>query len=170
MDAGDPDSLENEEPLSPKGPEERIVRNPEQAYLAVCLGVKDQHLDLREWIEYHQRLGVGKFYIFDDNSSVPVSEELQDLIKEGWPLLKSGLCSNGLTTCMLDLQQPQPELCLQVAQCLQVLCQQSSSSVDTGQWDSCDAHMAAKVPCAPRVCMCDHEKAAVRKLGALTLL
>ena len=64
-------------------PAERIVRDAEEAYLAVCLGVKDQNEDLREWIEYHRSIGVGKFYIFDDNSTVPAAAELQDLIQEG---------------------------------------------------------------------------------------
>ena len=64
-------------------PRERIVRNAEEAYLAVCLGVKDQNEDLREWIEYHRSIGVGKFYIFDDNSTVPAAPGLQDLIREG---------------------------------------------------------------------------------------
>ena len=59
------------------------MRDPGQAYLAMCLGVKDQNEDLREWIQYHQSIGVGKFYIFDDNSSVPAAEGLQDLIQEG---------------------------------------------------------------------------------------
>ena len=64
-------------------PAERIVRDAEEAYLAVCLGVKDQNEDLREWIEYHRSIGVGKFYVFDDNSTVPAAAELQDLIQEG---------------------------------------------------------------------------------------
>jgi hypothetical protein len=73
----------DEEPPPPKMPAERIVRDAEEAYLAVCLGVKDQNEDLREWIEYHRSIGVGKFYIFDDNSTVPAAVELQDLIQEG---------------------------------------------------------------------------------------
>ena len=81
--AGDPDPFEDEEPPPPKAPAERIVRDPGQAYLAICLGVKDQNEDLREWITYHQSIGVGKFYIFDDSSSIPAAEALQDLVQEG---------------------------------------------------------------------------------------
>lgn len=80
--AGDPEILD-EEPLPPEVPAEKIVRDPGQAYLAICLGVKDQNEDLREWIQYHQSIGVGKFYVFDDSSSVPAAEGLQDLIQEG---------------------------------------------------------------------------------------
>lgn len=67
----------------PKAPAERIIRDPGQAYLAMCLGVKDQNEDLREWIQYHRAIGVGKFYVFDDNSTVPVAKTLQDLIQAG---------------------------------------------------------------------------------------
>jgi hypothetical protein len=34
--------------------------------------VKDELDDLPEWIEYHRRMGVSKFYVFDHNSSVPM--------------------------------------------------------------------------------------------------
>lgn len=49
----------------------------------MCLVVKDQGEDLREWVDYHQRIGANKFYIFDDNSSVPVLPEIEDLVKSG---------------------------------------------------------------------------------------
>jgi hypothetical protein len=32
--------------------------------------VKNQHADLREWLEYHKWLGVGKVYVYDNNSTV----------------------------------------------------------------------------------------------------
>ena len=84
------DIFDLKEPPSPKAPAEKIIRNPQQAYLAMCLGVKDQNEDLREWIEYHRSIGVGKFYVFDDNSTVPAADALQDLIQEGKP------CRTGL--------------------------------------------------------------------------
>jgi len=31
--------------------------NDPHSYFALCLAVKDEVLDLREWIEYHYRLG-----------------------------------------------------------------------------------------------------------------
>ena len=77
------DKFDLKEPPPPKAPAEQIIRNPQQAYLAICLGVKDQNEDLREWIEYHRYIGVGKFYVFDDNSTVPAASTLQDLIQEG---------------------------------------------------------------------------------------
>jgi len=81
--AGQTEPIEEEEPAPPPVPAEKIIRDPGQAYLAMCLGVKDQNEDLREWIRYHQSLGVGKFYVFDDSSIVPAAEAIQDLIQEG---------------------------------------------------------------------------------------
>ncbi len=81
--AGQTEPIEEEEPAPPPVPAEKIIRDPGQAYLAMCLGVKDQNVDLREWIRYHQSLGVGKFYVFDDSSIVPAAEAIQDLIQEG---------------------------------------------------------------------------------------
>ncbi len=83
--AGYPDPLEHGPPAPPL-PAERVIRDPEDVYLAICLIVRDQNQDLREWIRYHQHVGVGKFYIFDDNSllsSQPAADYLQDLIQEG---------------------------------------------------------------------------------------
>ena len=53
------------------------------AYLAMCLVVRDQNNDLREWIEYHYNLGVSKFYIFDDNSTAPADQDILDLVEAG---------------------------------------------------------------------------------------
>ena len=41
-------------------------------YLALCLAAKDQHLDLREWLDHHLALGVSKIYLFDDHSDPPM--------------------------------------------------------------------------------------------------
>lgn len=39
-------------------------------YVAICAIVKNQHRDIREWLEYHRWLGVGKVYVYDNNSTV----------------------------------------------------------------------------------------------------
>ena len=49
--------------------------------VALCLAVKDEHQDLREWIAYHRDIGVGKIYIFDNNSTQPLLADLQDFIQ-----------------------------------------------------------------------------------------
>lgn len=38
-----------------------------------------QHTDIREWLEHHLLLGVGKVYIFD-NSTIPMLTVFQDLV------------------------------------------------------------------------------------------
>ncbi|KAK9834848.1 hypothetical protein WJX81_003498 [Elliptochloris bilobata] len=53
------------------------------AYLAVCLVVRDQHADIREWLHHHMALGVGRFYIFDNNSTTPMLGHLEDLVRGG---------------------------------------------------------------------------------------
>ena len=39
-----------------------------------------QHTDIREWLEHHLRLGVGKFYVYD-NSTIPMLAMFQDLVR-----------------------------------------------------------------------------------------
>jgi hypothetical protein len=39
-------------------------------YIALCAIVKNQHKDLKEWLEYHKWIGVKKIYVYDNNSTV----------------------------------------------------------------------------------------------------
>lgn len=43
------------------------------AYAALCLVVKDDY-DVVEWLTYHNRIGVGKFYVFDNGSDPPLKK------------------------------------------------------------------------------------------------
>lgn len=52
------------------------------SYFAICAIVKNEDY-LSEWIEYHRRLGCGKFYLFDDNSSVPLIGSIDKYVKSG---------------------------------------------------------------------------------------
>ena len=56
-------------------------------YFSLCLMAKAtqsyEHYDIREFIEYHLRLGTSVIYIYDDNSPVPFNVTLQDYIKTG---------------------------------------------------------------------------------------
>ncbi len=51
--------------------------------LAVAAIVKNEAPYLNEWISYHIRIGVGKFYIFDNDSTDCTRELLQPLIADG---------------------------------------------------------------------------------------
>ena len=51
--------------------------------VSLCLIVKDD-LDLEEWVEYHLALGVGRVYLFDNNSTrVPIIPMLHRFITSG---------------------------------------------------------------------------------------
>lgn len=52
-------------------------------YLAVCAIAKNEGRYLQEWIEYHNMLGVGKFYIYDNESTDNTQEVLQPYVDKG---------------------------------------------------------------------------------------
>jgi hypothetical protein len=52
-----------------------------KSYVAICAIVKNEP-DIREWVEYHYKMGVGTFYI-RDNGDVPIRSSIEDYIKKG---------------------------------------------------------------------------------------
>ena len=55
-----------------------IIPDPAlQAYLAMCVIVRDEPWDLPEWIDHYRELGADAFYIFDHNSSQPLRPALE---------------------------------------------------------------------------------------------
>ena len=67
----------------PVYPENLPPRSGEQdTSFALCLLVKNDPY-LREWVDYHKNMGCSKFYIFDNLSSPPMSEGIQDHIDAG---------------------------------------------------------------------------------------
>lgn len=53
--------------------------HPEQSddYVAICMAVKDQHLDLPEFFQHHyENMGIQHFYVMDDGSDPPLSSFL----------------------------------------------------------------------------------------------
>jgi hypothetical protein len=52
-------------------------------YVAVCCIVKNEDLYFHEWLDYHISIGVSHFYIYDNESAVPVAETLKDYIGKG---------------------------------------------------------------------------------------
>lgn len=55
----------------------------DKTYFAMCMIVKNDHLDIVEWIEYHRRLGCSKFYISDHNSTVPMLDTIRQYVSSG---------------------------------------------------------------------------------------
>ena len=45
-------------------------------YLSVCAILKDENIYLPEWIAYHRAVGVEHFYLYDNESGVPVATTL----------------------------------------------------------------------------------------------
>lgn len=78
-----------------KQPTRAAVREPDQIEssakrtsspygdVAICAVVKDQHRDIREWIEYHRWIGVSKIYLYDNNSTVPLATTVPDYLHSG---------------------------------------------------------------------------------------
>lgn len=60
-------------------------------YLAVCAIAKNEGSYFKEWIEWHRKMGVEKFYIYDNESTDCTKEVLEPYIKSGivqyhyWP-------------------------------------------------------------------------------------
>ncbi|KAA6439138.1 hypothetical protein FEM33_12710 [Dyadobacter flavalbus] len=46
-------------------------------YLTICCIVKDENESLEEWINYHRKIGVQQFYIYDNESKKSVKQTLQ---------------------------------------------------------------------------------------------
>jgi hypothetical protein len=53
-------------------------------YLSLCLIAKDENSYLQEWLDYHILLGVEHFWIYDNESAVPISSSLSEYIDQGW--------------------------------------------------------------------------------------
>ena len=52
-------------------------------YCAVCLIAREENKYIREWAEYHLRIGFDTLLIYDNESRVPLAEELADLVALG---------------------------------------------------------------------------------------
>ncbi len=52
-------------------------------YLALCLWCKNENRYLREWIDYHLLLGVDHIFVIDNNSDIPLANEVSDYIDRG---------------------------------------------------------------------------------------
>ncbi len=60
----------------------RDLPQPEY-YLAVCAIAKNEGAYFEEWIEWHRKLGVEKFYIYDNESTDNTKEILAPYVESG---------------------------------------------------------------------------------------
>ncbi|KAI3824947.1 hypothetical protein L1987_06420 [Smallanthus sonchifolius] len=64
--------------------------------LCVCTMLWNQARSIREWVTYHSWLGVGKWFVYDNNSDDEIKTVVEDLDREGfnvsrhvWPWIKT---------------------------------------------------------------------------------
>lgn len=50
---------------------------PVCGYVALCCIIKDENEYLEEWINYHLKIGVEHFYIYDNGSKIPITVTLE---------------------------------------------------------------------------------------------
>lgn len=51
-------------------------------YLTLCCIAKDETLYLKEWVDYHTLLGVERFIIYDNESTIPIRQSLADYLTD----------------------------------------------------------------------------------------
>jgi hypothetical protein len=51
--------------------------------VAICCIVKNEDIYFNEWIDYHVKVGVSHFYIYDNESINPVSNVVANFVKQG---------------------------------------------------------------------------------------
>ncbi|KAG2489056.1 hypothetical protein HYH03_012492 [Edaphochlamys debaryana] len=69
--------------LEERGSGRILQAAPKHAYVAACLLVKNEHLYIREFIQYHRWIGIEKFYVWDHQSSPPMADVLSDHVLSG---------------------------------------------------------------------------------------
>ncbi len=52
-------------------------------YLSICCIAKNETPYLEEWVNFHRAVGVEHFFIYDNESDIPISETLNKYIKNG---------------------------------------------------------------------------------------
>eukprot|EP01023_Acetabularia_acetabulum_P043487 TRINITY_DN4344_c0_g1_i5.p2 TRINITY_DN4344_c0_g1~~TRINITY_DN4344_c0_g1_i5.p2 ORF type:complete len:396 (-),score=52.69 TRINITY_DN4344_c0_g1_i5:2446-3633(-) len=60
-----------------------VLLQNHDSYVGLCVMVRDEHPFIREWITYHNYIGVDKFYVYDHLSLPPVAPLIQDFIMTG---------------------------------------------------------------------------------------
>lgn len=60
----------------------RLTRKPKYD-VAICCIAKNEDPYLVEWIDYHLQIGVTHFYIYDNESVIPIANTLSSYIKKG---------------------------------------------------------------------------------------
>lgn len=51
--------------------------------IAICAMIKDENYYIKEWIDYHIKIGFDFFLIYDNGSKIPIRKTVKDYIKRG---------------------------------------------------------------------------------------
>lgn len=66
-----------------KSPAARLP-SPQFSVAAICVAIRDEHLDVHEWVSYHVAfVGLKRIYMFDFRSQPPLSSLIQPFIDNG---------------------------------------------------------------------------------------
>jgi hypothetical protein len=66
-----------------EGGVEEVGESAPMNYLSACAILKDENVYLPEWIAYHRAVGVEHFYLYDNESAVPVATTLGPEVNAG---------------------------------------------------------------------------------------
>jgi hypothetical protein len=67
--------------------------------IGVCLIIKNENEYLEEWLAHYRGLGVDKFFIYDNNSSTPITSSDDDVDVILWKNEKFGSQNNAYLNC-----------------------------------------------------------------------
>lgn len=83
--------------LKPRQPPPPPAAARKQHEMCVCTMLRNQGRFLREWVIYHGQIGVGRWFIYDNNSDDDIEEVIESLVinhnynitRHVWPWIKS---------------------------------------------------------------------------------
>ena len=90
--------------------QERNSTKAKKYNLSICAVFKNEAKSLKEWLEYHQMVGVDHFYLYNNSSSDPYMDILKPYIQEGvvtlvqWPYQLSDLSEDRDLIWLLNTQ------------------------------------------------------------------
>ncbi len=73
--------------------------NNKKMKIGICLIIKDENEYVDEWLSYYRKLGVDKFFIYDNNSSIPINIESEDVDVILWNNEKFGSQNQAYLDC-----------------------------------------------------------------------
>lgn len=67
--------------------------------IGICLIIKDENEYVEEWLTHYRNLGVDKFFIYDNNSSIPIKVDSDDVDVILWNNEEFGAQNNAYIDC-----------------------------------------------------------------------